>query len=154
MPKVCPLGVAQKILKLQSWRAANVYCQKVTCLAKKKPWLRGQMEGAPREVYDPSSIFFRLSGTDYADVVLYIICERIIWTVLISQREDMRAVPDFIQEWFFTRSLLNGWIFTLSFSHKKEMGIERHMADVVFQMLYPIPATPTPPQPTAGQDPC
>jgi hypothetical protein len=35
MPKVCPLGAAQKILKLQSWRAANVYCQKVTCLAKK-----------------------------------------------------------------------------------------------------------------------
>jgi hypothetical protein len=46
---------AQKILKLQSWRAANVYCQKVTCLAKKKPWLRGQMEGAPCEVYDPTS---------------------------------------------------------------------------------------------------
>ncbi len=36
MPKVCPLGAAQKILKVQSWRAANVYCQKVTCLAKKK----------------------------------------------------------------------------------------------------------------------
>ncbi len=55
MPTVWPLGAAQKILKLQSWRAANVHCQKVMCLAKKKLWLRGQIEGAPGEVYDPTS---------------------------------------------------------------------------------------------------
>jgi hypothetical protein len=52
MPTVWPLGAAQKILKLQSWRAANVHCQKVMCLTKKKPWQRGQIEGAPGEVYD------------------------------------------------------------------------------------------------------
>ena len=34
------------------------------------------------------------------------------------------------QEWFFT-TRLNGFIFTLSFSHKKEMGSKKHTADVV-----------------------
>ncbi len=44
MPKVCPLGATQKILKLQSWRAANVYCQRVTYLAKKTvtTWASGR----------------------------------------------------------------------------------------------------------------
>ncbi len=52
MQKIGPLWTTQKLWKLRSWRAANVYCQKVACLAKKKPRLCGQMEGAPREVYD------------------------------------------------------------------------------------------------------
>jgi hypothetical protein len=71
-----------------------------------------------------------LSGTDQADVVLHAICEWIIGTILISQREEMRTFSDFIQECFFT-TCLNGFIFTLSFSHRKEEGSKKCMADVV-----------------------
>ncbi len=36
-------------------RNYNHDCQKVTCLARKKLWQCGQIEGAPGEVYDPTS---------------------------------------------------------------------------------------------------
>jgi hypothetical protein len=42
----------------------------------------------------------------------------------------MRTVSDFIQDWFLT-TLLNGFIFTRSFSHKKKMGSEKHTAEGV-----------------------
>ncbi len=61
-------------------------------------------------------------------MVLHIICKRIIWTLLIYQREEIRTVSDFTHEWFFT-TWLNGFIFTLSCSHKKEMGSKKHTAD-------------------------
>jgi len=35
------------------------------------------------------------------DVVLDVISERIIWTVLLSQKNETRGMSDLIHKWFF-----------------------------------------------------
>jgi hypothetical protein len=63
--------------------------------------------------------FFSIERDWPSRLVLHVICKWMIWTILISQRDEMRTPSNFIQEWFFTR-WFNGFIFTLSFSHKKK----------------------------------
>jgi len=110
----CPNGVGDKIVLSRDWHCPHVGMGL---------WLSWCLS---RHIM----IFFsRLSGTEQADVVLHVICERIIWPSWFLKEKKWEPCP--ISSGVVLHDMIERIYFDFIIFSQKEIGSKNHTAHVV-----------------------